>query len=231
MERRTCKYGISSSMANRKPTQGIIDLCDFLKKTFGCVELRGKVLDLGCGKGRNSIYLATQGYDVIGVDYIEDALSASSELANEFGVGDRFLTVEGRIDEALPFDDDSFDVVVDSYSSIDIETKKGRLMCRDEMMRVLKNHGYGLILVVSADDEMEKQFIKNDPGPEPNSCYWPMNRKFQKDYDSKELIEFYTENKSVSIVEIRTIEKPAFKLGQNFVAKTFWMLIQKVPHD
>jgi hypothetical protein len=49
--------------------------------------------------------------------------------------------------------DNFFDIAVDSFSSIDIETREGREVCRNEMYRTLKPGGYGLITVCSAEDE------------------------------------------------------------------------------
>ncbi len=39
-----------------------------LVKFFREIEVRGKVLDLGCGQGRNALAIARLGYDVTGVD-------------------------------------------------------------------------------------------------------------------------------------------------------------------
>src|SRR6185312_5690462 len=41
----------------------------------------GKALDLGCGTGDSSIYLAQQGWTVIGVDYVEQPLEAARDKA------------------------------------------------------------------------------------------------------------------------------------------------------
>ena len=39
----------------------------------------GLVLDLGCGTGNMTDFLAAKGYDMIGVDYSEDMLEIASE--------------------------------------------------------------------------------------------------------------------------------------------------------
>jgi len=41
----------------------------------------GRVLDLGCGQGRNGAWLAQQGWDVTGVDFSEVALNAARAAA------------------------------------------------------------------------------------------------------------------------------------------------------
>ena len=52
-------------------------------------ELTGhgaRVLDLGCGEGRDSVFLAEQGRDVIGVDLSLDGLRKAARLAENRGV-------------------------------------------------------------------------------------------------------------------------------------------------
>ena len=50
----------------------------------------GKALDLGCGLGRASIYLASQGWDVDGVDFVPQAIEIAKQRANEAQVKPRF---------------------------------------------------------------------------------------------------------------------------------------------
>lgn len=40
-------------------------------------------MDIGCGNGRNSRYLATQGFQVIGIDISEQSISWAKSLTNE----------------------------------------------------------------------------------------------------------------------------------------------------
>lgn len=46
----------------------------------------GKALDLACGKGRNSLYLAEQGWEVEAVDISQDALGELEARAKEAGL-------------------------------------------------------------------------------------------------------------------------------------------------
>jgi cyclopropane fatty-acyl-phospholipid synthase-like methyltransferase len=49
----------------------------------------GRALDLGCGTGRASIYLAQRGWTCDGVDFIPAAVALARERADAAGVGDR----------------------------------------------------------------------------------------------------------------------------------------------
>lgn len=71
----------------------------------------GRAVDLGCGPGRNAIYLASQGFEVEAVDMSRVALEWASERAREAGVLVAFR--EASIFAAgLP--DGEFDLVYDS---------------------------------------------------------------------------------------------------------------------
>ncbi len=46
----------------------------------------GRVVDLGCGEGRNAIWLAGQGWQVTGVDFSQVALDRGATLSEDRGV-------------------------------------------------------------------------------------------------------------------------------------------------
>ncbi|MEU5150043.1 class I SAM-dependent methyltransferase [Streptomyces yangpuensis] len=73
----------------------------------------GRVLDLGCGPGRNAVYLATRGFEVDAVDLSPVAVAWGEERAHEAGVDVRFLRGDAF---ALPATEFSgpYDLVVDS---------------------------------------------------------------------------------------------------------------------
>src|ERR1700757_1857898 len=51
----------------------------------------GRALDLGCGTGRNAIYLARQGWDTIGVEMVEYAVEVARRKAAARDVPVRFV--------------------------------------------------------------------------------------------------------------------------------------------
>ena len=52
---------------------------------------KGKVLELGCGPGRNAIYLANEGFDVTAVDLSIEGISWAKERALAKGVEIEFI--------------------------------------------------------------------------------------------------------------------------------------------
>lgn len=56
----------------------ISNLLEYLKMPKGA-----RILDLACGKGRHSIYLNQQGYEVVGADLSPESIAAANEQAND----------------------------------------------------------------------------------------------------------------------------------------------------
>ena len=67
----------------------------------------GRALDLACGAGRNTIWLARHGWEVVAIDGASEAIRILREHAPEIDA--RVLDLE--IDAPLPFDDESFDLI------------------------------------------------------------------------------------------------------------------------
>lgn len=56
----------------------------FLDDIIGHLGPRGAALDLGCGSGRDSVALASHGFDVVAYDWLEDALDRGRDLARRY---------------------------------------------------------------------------------------------------------------------------------------------------
>jgi tellurite methyltransferase len=64
-----------------------------------------RVLDLGCGEGRESVFFAERGFDVTGVDISRAGLAKAERLARERGVGVRWVHADvTRLVVDGPFD-------------------------------------------------------------------------------------------------------------------------------
>ncbi|HEY0159131.1 MAG TPA: class I SAM-dependent methyltransferase [Thermoanaerobaculia bacterium] len=71
----------------------------------------GRALDLACGAGRNAIWLARGGWEVVAIDGAEEAIRLLRE--HEPAVDARVLDLETGA--PLPFEDESFDLVLILY--------------------------------------------------------------------------------------------------------------------
>lgn len=91
---------------------GNIDIYLFDQLLKGRIAATDKVLDAGCGSGRNSYYLLTQGVEVFGVDANAGAVAGLRDLAAELGRPSDDSHFRAESLDALTFADDTFDVVI-----------------------------------------------------------------------------------------------------------------------
>ena len=120
---------------------GEIDIYLFDQLLKGRFDDRRRVLDAGCGSGRNLVYLLRAGFEVYGIDRDAQAVAAVRDLADALAPGtppDRFRV--GGVD-ALPWPDASMDAVLSSavLHFADDEAHFARML--REMWRVLRPDG------------------------------------------------------------------------------------------
>lgn len=122
------------------------------------------VLDLGCGTGRNSNYIADKGNSVIGIEISSTALEIAKARAKEMGV-----EVDYRLgDIGMPYaiEDKTVDVIIDVTASNSLD-EAGREVYLNEMNRVLKDDGYIFVRALCKDGNKNvKALLLSDPGRE-----------------------------------------------------------------
>ncbi|RJQ30110.1 class I SAM-dependent methyltransferase [Candidatus Parcubacteria bacterium] len=108
-----------------------------LLKYFKNIKNRS-VLDLGCGQGYFSEILSTLGAHVTGIDISENLIAIAKKNKNiNFFIGD--------IEDALPFEDNSFDIVVSNMVFMDLENPERAIK---EVIRVLKKNGLFIVSIL-----------------------------------------------------------------------------------
>jgi len=108
----------------------------------------GKVLDAGCGGGRNSIGLKLAGAkSVIGIDVGREGLQDAEKRAKLAGFAEEISFQYASIQD-LPFDDASFDLVWCAGVLMIVDNESAAL---DELLRVLKPGGTLYLLVYATE--------------------------------------------------------------------------------
>jgi SAM-dependent methyltransferase len=116
-----------------------------------------KILDAGCGEGRNTIYFLNEGYQIFGADSnpiaIQMARIYAQTIQKEYDVY-RFQT---SLIEKLPFHQGAFDAIISSAVLHFATSKTHFLKMMEEMMRVLKPGGIFFLRMTTGQGEMQEK--------------------------------------------------------------------------
>jgi SAM-dependent methyltransferase len=137
-------------MINAQELFGNIDIYLFdqiLKNQF---TNQMRILDAGCGGGRNLVYFLRNGFNVFGIDQNREAIEHVRDLAKSLAPelpAENFRLAQV---EEMPFDDEVFDAVISSavLHFADSERHFNRML--DEIWRVLKPGGLLFVRLASS---------------------------------------------------------------------------------
>jgi len=136
----------SKGIIQKKPSKFVIEAVNFFKE-----QGLERILDLGCGTGRHTLYLLQQNFEVYACDYSENALRIAKQIAPN---------VEFRKCDmaSLPYENGFFDGIlchfVIQHGKIN-KIKKAIF----EMHRVLKNGG---ILYLSVPSTKHPEYLTGE---------------------------------------------------------------------
>jgi len=108
-----------------------------------------KILDLGFGTGRHTIFLLKNGFNVYGIDISEEGYKITSDLLSKEGLTANLVV--GDI-KKLPYEDNSFDAVISTFV-LGHGLKNDIIKSFNEIKRVLKNHGILILALLSTGDD------------------------------------------------------------------------------
>lgn len=149
--------------------KGILPTVVEAVKTFKEHKVK-KVLDLGCGMGRHSIYLKEAGFDVTACDISEKAVETTKKKFERLGYQLDTAVCDMR---ELPFKEETFDAVLCVWTS-GHGTLEDMKKHASEMLRVVKENGTIFVDYPSIEDERYgvgteievNTFLDNMPGEE-----------------------------------------------------------------
>lgn len=190
----------------------------WLRKTAK-LELEGlRVLDLGSGTGKNSIFLAERGCEVTGMEISETAIALAEGRANEAGVMCTFL--RHSIGEDFPLRDSEFDIIIDVVSSNSL-TEAERTAYIKEVNRVLKPGGYMFVKALCKDgDKNAQNLLEKFPMNEKDTYIMPETRIVERVFTKEDIQNLYSDFK------IKHIERKSSHTqfqGKSY-KRNFWLL-------
>jgi tellurite methyltransferase len=125
-----------------RQTYGNIDIYLFDQLLKGRYDGSKKVLDVGCGGGRNLVYFLRNGFEVFGVDPDPQAVDAVKKLSAELAPQNPPGNFAVSPAEDLPYDDAAFDLVVCSAVLHFARDKQHFDAMLRSIFRVLRPDGY-----------------------------------------------------------------------------------------
>src|SRR5437773_1046224 len=99
-------------MANIRETFGDIDIYLFDQIQKGRFTPGMKILDAGCGGGRNIVWFMREGFEVSAIDVDEGVVGNIRELANRIAPQLRAENFQTASLESIPYPDQAFDYVI-----------------------------------------------------------------------------------------------------------------------
>jgi ubiquinone/menaquinone biosynthesis C-methylase UbiE len=173
-----------------------------------------KVLDYCCGNGRNSLYMAKNGFEVYGFDWSEKALKEAKEKLTAARIKSNLIVWD--MFKPLPYKDNSFDAVISIRALYHAKIKDLKRIVKD-VARITKPEGY-LFLHAATYDAIK---------------YYKNNGQSFKEVEPKTFVSLGPDWKGTiyhcfTKSEIKTIFGKYYKIKKlTFGKRTFDMLAQK----
>ncbi len=159
------------------------------------------VLDLGCGVGRNSFYMAdTYGAQVYAYDFSSDAINKANHIHKH-----ELVTFEERnIAQSFPLENNSVDIILDVTASNALNEKERNLYLK-ECARVLKPQGYMYVRTLAREgDKNAQKMIKEFPGGEYDTYTHPQLGVTERVFSGPDFKELYNQYLEVIRMERKT---------------------------
>ena len=176
-------------MTGQEPVKSLKKFAKFLKKEL---NLRGKdkpfedfkVIELGCGEGKNLAYFAERGANCTGFDISSAAIENAKQSCANLDINFQVQDVETR----LPLTGNSFDIALDIMTFHLIKDKEAYLK---ELSRLLKRGAYLFVKTFILDKDKNAKNLIKEFGDGKNSYTLPDFGIVEQVYYKKDLIDLY----------------------------------------
>jgi len=179
----------------------VLDLVSDAVKIFKKEKVK-KVLDLGFGTGRHTIFLAKNGFQVYGIDVSKEGLKITKKRSEEKGLNAKLCIADMH---KLPYRGNFFNGIIAVYV-IEHNTYNGLLKSLSEVRRVLKPGGIFATTLLTKNDYKFGIGEEIEPGTFINSKD-PIESEVPHRFSTREEVDFlFAEYEVVSIEEKKELE-------------------------
>jgi ubiquinone/menaquinone biosynthesis C-methylase UbiE len=137
---KTDMFGIDPSLPAQKAAK-------LLKK-----EDKKKILEIGGGQGRDTLFFAQEGFEVYVVDYCESGIERIRDRAEKLGMSESINSTCHDVREPLPFADESFDCCYSHMLYCMALTTSELEFISEEVRRVLRPKGLNIYTARNKND-------------------------------------------------------------------------------
>ncbi len=204
-------------LENDKPQKNVLRYFRFLKKQ-GIILTNLSILDLGCGIGKNSNYLAELGNDVAGIDISKNAIKTAKDRANKLKLDVKYMV--GNIGSKFLFENEYFDLVLDNISSNSLDDQERNIYIK-EVNRVLKKNGNFFIKALCKEgDKNAKYLLKHSPGKDPDTYIMREINLTEKVFSKDSFIQLYSKYFEIE----QLIKKTSYvKINNRNYKRNYWL--------
>lgn len=140
-------FSINVDMFGQTPSESAIKAVEVFKK-----QGKTKILELGGGQGRDTIYFAQNGFQVYVLDYTDCGVTAIKQKAQELGLSNSITAIQHDARNPLPFDDDFFEGSYSHMLFCMAFTTQELEFLSQEVRRVLKPDGINIYTARNTND-------------------------------------------------------------------------------
>jgi len=170
------------------PAQCVRDFARFLRKERK-IELDNlNILDLGCGNGKNSLYIDEQGLNnrITGIEISDTVLNHARKRVPNGNF------IKQSIGIKWPVSDQGFDIVLDVTCSNSLNEKE-RVVYLSELQRSIKPGGYFFLRALCKDgDKNAQNLLKTNPGTEKDTYIMPGLGLTERVFSKEDLLATYS---------------------------------------
>ncbi len=186
-----------------EPSEDLEKFTRWLMREFGkkFLNVTTMAVDLGCGNGRNLIYLS-ENFGVFGVGYDTSREAILQARARTEASQLPLVFEERSIAKPIPIGDASVTIALDMMSS-HVLREAEREALRNDVVRILKPGGWLFLKTfLNEEDQHAERLLKENPGPEEGMYLHPEIGVAEYVWTENAIREFYE-----PFFTIRKIEK------------------------
>lgn len=166
----------------------------------------GRLLDIGCGLGRNSFFFAENGFQVSAIDFAATNIAWLQQEAQR-----RDLPIEANCldvgKDQWPFQDRYFRLAIDIFCFKHLVDEDSKRHYKEQLRKVLKQEGLFLLSLASVKDGFYGPLLKQSPKPDRKLIIDPFSQissllytreDIEKEFSDQFALQAFIESHSVS---------------------------------